>query len=133
MKTVLLIDDLRVFKAHPGEDTELHIARTSKEALALLSQQPDKQWDEIWFDHDLGMVKGKPDTSLPVVDYLSEQAFFNKRLDIGTVFIHTSNSVGAKAITVSLERFGYHTVRVQAEHVFDTDKDLYWKAVSASS
>lgn len=129
MKTILLIDDLRVFK--PDFDLtgmEVHIARTSKEALTLLQDNPEKEWDEIWFDHDLGMVDGKEDTTLPVVDYLALQTFEGNRITVRTAYIHTSNSAGARDLTTPLQRWGYKTVRVEAERIFNIDGELYWAA-----
>jgi hypothetical protein len=125
MKTILLIDDLRVFRT-PEIDAEIRIARNSAEALTFLQENPDQYWDEIWFDHDLGIVNDKEDTTLPVADYLSERAFFDNPVSVGTVFIHTSNPVGARVLTTTLQRYGYKTVRVQAEDVFSIDEALYW-------
>jgi hypothetical protein len=126
MKTILLIDDLRVFRI-PPPDAEVHIARNSAAALTILQANPHFHWDEIWFDHDLGMVSDKEDTTLPVADYLSERAFFDSPVSVGTVFIHTSNPVGARVLTTTLQRYGYKTVRVQAEGIFNIDQVLYWK------
>ena len=129
MKTILLIDDLRVFQvAEP--DAELHIARNSAEALAILNDNPDKQWDEIWFDHDLGIVNGKKDTTLIVADHLAERSFFDNPVSVKTVFIHTSNPAGLRDITTTLKRFGYKTVQVEAKKVFNIDQALYWEALN---
>lgn len=125
MKTILLIDDLRVFRT-VDDGAELHTARNSAEALAILHNNPDKHWDEIWFDHDLGMVNDKADTTLPVADYLAERAFFDNPVSVGTAFIHTSNPVGARVLITTLQRYEYKTVRVQAEHIFNIDPVLYW-------
>ena len=132
MKTILLIDDLRVFRV-AETDVELHIARNSAEALTILKANPDKRWDEIWFDHDLGMVNEEADDTLPVVDYLSERAFFDNPVSVKTAFIHTSNPAGLRDITTSLKRFGYKTVQVTASDVFDIDQVLYWKGVKEGS
>ena len=125
MKTILLIDDLRVFK-RPSPESEIHIARNSVEALTILKDNPDKTWDEIWFDHDLGMMEGKEDTTLPIADYLAERAFFDNPVTVKTVYIHTSNPVGARVLTTTLNRYGYKTVRVQPEEIFNIDSVLYW-------
>ena len=124
MTTILLIDDLRVFRQEP--EAELHIARNSAEALAIIRANPDTHWDEIWFDHDLGMVKDKEDTTLPIADYLAERAYFDNPVSVGTIFIHTSNPVGARVLTTTLQRYGYKTIRVQPEDVFNIDPALYW-------
>lgn len=125
MKTILLIDDLRVFR-RVDTDAELHIARNSAEALAILQANPDKHWDEVWFDHDLGIVNDLIDSTLPVADHIAERAFFDNPVSIGTAYIHTSNPAGARDITVTLQRYGYKTVRVQADEVFNIDPVLYW-------
>jgi hypothetical protein len=51
---VLVIDDLRSFKdgVIPA-DTDVTYARTSLEGLKKLRTQ--KVWDQVWFDHDLGI------------------------------------------------------------------------------
>ena len=125
MKTILLIDDLRVFR-NPQTEANVHTARNSAAALTILQEHPDLHWDEIWFDHDLGIVDEKKDTTLPVADYLAERAFFDSPVSVGTVFIHTSNPVGANALTATLQRYGYKTVRIQADEVFNIDPVLYW-------
>lgn len=125
MKTILLIDDLRVFRKVDAE-AELHVARNSAEALAILQANPDKHWDEVWFDHDLGTVNDAIDTTLPVADHLAERAFFDNPVSIGTAYIHSSNPVGVRALTTTLQRYGYKTVRVQADEVFNIDQALYW-------
>lgn len=127
MKTILLIDDLRVFRALDSDSVVLHVARNSAEALAILKENPETVWDEIWFDHDLGMVEGKEDTTLPVADYISERAFFDAPVSVKTLFIHTSNPVGARILSTTFQRYGYKTVRVKAEEIFDIDQILYWK------
>lgn len=126
MRNILLIDDLRIFKpTYDLRGANLHIARNSLDALTILKEKVDMEWDEIWFDHDLGMVQGKEDTTLPVADYLSERAFFDDPVSIAKVIIHTSNPVGARALTSTLQRYGYRIIRVQAERCFDIDMSLY--------
>ena len=115
MKMVLLIDDLREFR-FDSPDIDLIIARTSKEALKIL--ELDTVWDEIWFDHDLGKPEGKLDTTIPVVDYLSERAFNDDPVKVALVYVHTSNPVGGKQIVASLQRYGYNVVRQSPETVF---------------
>lgn len=115
MRNVLLIDDLRDFKVE-RENTALSIARNSADALQIISQQ--NTWDEIWFDHDLGEVDGRIDTTMRVVDYLSEQAFFGPPVDVGNVYIHTSNPVGRKQIQAAMRRYGYNAITVEASDYF---------------
>lgn len=131
MKTVLLIDDLRVFRDTP--DAELHIARTSEEALNLLYSDPNKHWDEVWFDHDLGMQNGKDDTTMRVADFFAEQSFFGNPISVDKILIHTSNPVGKKNIALTLERWGYPYQYVQAETYFTIDSELYDAAQKSDS
>lgn len=111
----LLIDDLRRFRdARPAT-----VARTSHEALTILQASPDAVWDEVWLDHDLGLLSsGIPDTIMVIVDYFCERAFNDNPVDVGLIKVHTSNPVGAQQMAVSLERFGYNIQRVQAEQFF---------------
>ena len=116
MSTALLIDDLRNFK--DGRITL--IARTSKDALTILQHGVEVQeYTEIWLDHDLGLnPDGTPDTIMPVVDFLCEQAFNDMPVKVDTVYVHTSNPVGAKQMMLSLERYGYNAVKVDASEHF---------------
>lgn len=123
MRNILLIDDLRIFR-HPVEG-ELHIARNCEEAFAILKADEDRTWDEIWFDHDLGMVNGKEEDTLPVADYLAERAFFGNPVTVHKIYIHTSNNVGGKALVNTLSNYGYPVQRIDAKVVFDIDEDLY--------
>lgn len=125
MKTVLLIDDLRVFRKVEA-DTTLYVARNSGQALAILEAHPDEHWDEIWFDHDLGTVNDAIDTTLPVVDYLAEKAFFGNPVSVGLAYVHSSNPVGVKAILATLQRYDYKTERVNPDEYFRIDPVLYW-------
>ena len=113
MSKILLVDDLRDFK----DNRECVIARNSSEALTILKQ--DKFWDEIWLDHDLGIVEEVGiDNVMRVVDYLSKQAFEGNPIEVGLIYVHTSNPVGGKQIMLSLQNFGYNCVRVNAPDFF---------------
>lgn len=105
----LLIDDLRSFK----DKRITLIARNSEDALTILKHDASQKYHEIWLDHDLGITrKGYKDTIMPVVDYLCEQAFNGEPIPVDTIYVHTSNPVGAKQMMSSLSRYGYKTVRV---------------------
>jgi len=69
-------------------------ARTSASALALLDQSRGLRIDELWLDHDLG----GDDTVMPVVHRLEKAAFHGEPFDIGTIYVHTANPVGAATI-----------------------------------
>lgn len=114
-RNVLLIDDLRNFRETP-KDANVVIARTSAEALIELEK--DVAWDEIWFDHDLGEPNGVLDTTMPVVDFLSERAYFDNPVSVNRVIVHTSNSVGRDQITQSLRHYGYSVSVVDAKTFF---------------
>lgn len=116
MKKVLLVDDLRDFRTPPA-NTDLVIARTSAQGIAALSM--GTAWDEIWLDHDLGqLADGSIDDVMRVVDHLSEQAFNDNPVQVGIVYVHTSNPSGARAMLAALNRFGYISQRVAPEPIF---------------
>jgi hypothetical protein len=113
---ILLIDDLRNFREAPV-DTELTIARTSTEGLAAL--ELEREWDQIWLDHDLGLDRfGEPDTIMVVVDRMSELAYFNTPVRVREVLVHTSNPPGAAQMLQALTHFGYNVRVVQPERYF---------------
>lgn len=99
--TRLVIDDVRNFK-FPAV-----YARSSLEALNILT--PSSEWDEVWFDHDLG----GDDTIYPVIHFIEECAFFGRVLPIKQVVIHTSNPVGRKMIDRALQPL-YSVMHVDA-------------------
>ena len=110
---VLLVDDLRNFR----DGRKSVIARNSVEALAILNS--DNVWDEIWLDHDLGIVDSIGiDTIMSVVDFMCEQAYNETPVEVATVYVHTSNPVGAKQIMSSLQNYGYNVIRVNAPEFF---------------
>jgi beta-phosphoglucomutase-like phosphatase (HAD superfamily) len=90
----LVIDDVRNFK-FPAE-----YARTSAEGLAALRRDPTKQWQEVWFDHDLG----GDDTIYPVVHFIEECAFYGQPIPISLCVVHTANPVGRRMIEAALSR-----------------------------
>lgn len=115
MMKILLIDDLRNFRV-VVEGHEVTVARTSQEALTILAA--DNVWDEVWFDHDLGEVDGKIDTIMTVVDYFAEQAFNDTPVDVGIVYVHSSNPVGVRQMMASMQNYGYAVARQAPESVF---------------
>lgn len=108
---IVLIDDERDFISPPKD---LVVFRTSSDALLWLTSMGGPQKiDQLWFDHDLGIVNGEKDTTIPVLRWLEEQCFFDEAPEIGQVVVHTSNNVGGKEIFESMNRY-YKTVRVSA-------------------
>lgn len=116
--TNLVIDDLRSFRVE-REGSAVY-ARTSREGLEALDRCASVGVDNLWLDHDLGLLAdGTPDTIMSVVDRLSLLAFNGSPYPVETVFIHTSNPVGRKNIKAALDRWGYRTVVVgDASEVF---------------
>ena len=111
---VLVIDDLRSFpdtSAYKG----VVYARTSAEAISILEKDTD--WEQIWWDHDLGLVHetGQVDTTIPVVGYVcllkhsGEADFSNCQM-----VIHTANPVGVRNIKQYFDRHGLDSVVVCA-------------------
>ncbi|MFF2014105.1 cyclic-phosphate processing receiver domain-containing protein [Streptomyces sp. NPDC058195] len=98
---VLGIDDLRLL---PGAT---RIARTSSEGIQLLEEHRDSFIDELWLDHDLG----GDDTIMPVVTLMEEAAFNGRPFQIGVVFVHSANPVGAETVVRSLARWSYRVQR----------------------
>ncbi|MCA1806670.1 MAG: hypothetical protein LC687_02230 [Actinobacteria bacterium] len=96
------------------EDADVHIALTSKDALQILAH--DKEWDELWFDHDLALLPdGTEDTSMIIAQTLAELVF-HEDLDpdeFATCVIHTQNPVGRDNLELVLSRWGFKT-----RHVF---------------
>lgn len=110
---IVLIDDERTFKPEIL-DSEYLLFKTSAEALTWLeSINRDTQIDQLWFDHDLGIVDGQKDTAMPFVHRLEEMLFLATAPEIGEVVVHTSNSVGGDRIFYSMRRF-FRTLRVSA-------------------
>ncbi|MFE2532107.1 cyclic-phosphate processing receiver domain-containing protein [Streptomyces sp. NPDC059371] len=101
---VLGIDDLRPL---PRCTT---IARTSREGIQLLEEHRDSYIDELWLDHDLG----GDDTIMPVVTLMEEAAFNARPFQIGTVFVHSANPIGAETVIRSLARWSYRVQRATA-------------------
>ncbi|WP_234355837.1 cyclic-phosphate processing receiver domain-containing protein [Kitasatospora aureofaciens] len=101
---VLGIDDLRSLPR------ATRIARTSREGIQLLQEHRDSFIDELWLDHDLG----GDDTIMPVVTLMEEAAFNGRPFQIGTVFVHSANPIGAETVVRSLTRWNYQVRRATA-------------------
>lgn len=108
MSFVLLVDDTRTFR-----DGREHVrARMSGEALVALGLVRDYGHGQLWLDHDLGIVDGSVDSTLPVLDELARAASDGDPYPFDLVVVHTSNPVGAATIMQVLERWGYVSRRV---------------------
>ncbi|MEU7180999.1 MULTISPECIES: cyclic-phosphate processing receiver domain-containing protein [Streptomyces] len=101
---ILGIDDLRPLPR------ATRIARTSRGGIQLLEEHRDSFIDELWLDHDLG----GDDSILPVVTVLEEAAFSGRPFQIGTVFVHSANPIGAETVVRALTRWNYQVRRATA-------------------
>lgn len=98
-KRVVLVDDLRSFADGRGAE----VARTSAAGVAVLQRCRDERVDELWLDHDLG----ENDTIWPVVEVLERAAFDGRPIDVGIVYVHSANPIGAAKMAQVLRRWGY--------------------------
>ncbi|MGW5422173.1 cyclic-phosphate processing receiver domain-containing protein [Streptomyces sp. NPDC003943] len=101
---ILGIDDLRSLPR------ATRVARTSREGVQLLEEHRNSFIDELWLDHDLG----GDDTIMPVVTLMEETAFNGRPFQIGAVFVHSANPIGAETIVRSLARWNYRVQRATA-------------------
>lgn len=97
-KDILVIDDIRT-----GFLDTVTYARTLTEGIRILDLKTD--WHELWLDHDLGMGE----TIMPVVIALEFAAHRGRPYDIGTIYVHTANPVGAETMMAALSP--WYTVR----------------------
>lgn len=109
----LLIDDIRNFIPEVVAGAEVVVARDSDSALCALQENRDRGFDMIFFDHDLG----ENDTTRRVAVMLEEMAFNGSPYPVGTVVVHTSNSVGRSWLVASLGR-SYRVRTVDALTLF---------------
>ena len=107
---IVVIDDERTFDS----DLPVRYARTGQEGLALLADywtlqrtRHDYDMDELYLDHDLG----PEDEIRPCVAFLEAVARLGQPFNVGTIFVHTQNPVGAEAMIASLSRY-YNTKRI---------------------
>lgn len=83
----VVIDDERTFNSL---EDPLYF-RNSFEALEGLVgiRQVGDRIKNLWLDHDLGIVRGKLDTTMPIIDFLAERAFVGKPYLVDQIFVHT--------------------------------------------
>ncbi|MFI1408349.1 cyclic-phosphate processing receiver domain-containing protein [Streptomyces sp. NPDC020707] len=67
--------------------------------------------DELWLDHDLG----GDDSIMPVVTLLEEAGFQGVPFQIGTVYVHSANPIGAETVVRSLSHWNHHVRRAVAQ------------------
>ncbi|MFE1799775.1 cyclic-phosphate processing receiver domain-containing protein [Streptomyces sp. NPDC059517] len=102
---ILAIDDLRALPR------ATRLARTSREGVQLLQEHREIFIDELWLDHDLG----GDDSIMPVVTLLEEAAFHGLPFQIGTVYVHSANPIGAETVVRCLAHWKYHVRRAVAQ------------------
>lgn len=94
---VLVVDDLRLF-GDKFVDLDIRYALNSKDAITILEQEADS-FEEIWLDHDLGIVDEKIDDVIPVVNWIEEKLVTSDKLsNLQRIRILTSNPVGYQKI-----------------------------------
>lgn len=103
---ILVVDDLRVFPF------DAVYARTSAEAIDILTKIEPQWIGQLFLDHDLG----GEDTTMRVVDYLMERIFYDWGLDIDQIYVHSDNPPGCETIIRSLDRY-YKVTRVDAKMI----------------
>jgi hypothetical protein len=104
-KSILVIDDERIFPSLEGDGVVVIYARIGFHAMQMLR---DTTWDEVWFDHDLG--RGEWDGTQLVSWMREEQLDWPRR--IGRAFVHSMNPVGAANLRSRLKDLGIVTYRV---------------------
>ncbi|AWW43016.1 cyclic-phosphate processing receiver domain-containing protein [Streptomyces cadmiisoli] len=102
---ILAVDDLRALPR------ATRLARTSREGVQLLEEHRGMFIDELWLDHDLG----GDDSIMPVVTLLEEAAFHGYPFQIGIVYVHSANPIGAETVVRSLSHWKYHVRRAVAQ------------------
>lgn len=98
---ILIIDDLRILATPAG--AEVVYARNLSQARAALR---DGRWDQVWFDHDLGVVDGQVEETQQIADEIEAAARgAADPVDIGETFVHTDNIVGRPRLVAALRDF----------------------------
>lgn len=112
---IVLIDDERKFKEAivPTIKETIVVLRNSKEAFNWFKNNKDLEINQLWLDHDLGTINGKPDDVMPIVKLIEESYYTGQPFKINKIIVHTMNNVGAKQIVVALENI-YSTTRIPA-------------------
>lgn len=112
---VLVIEDLRTFR-FPAT-----YARTVYEAWPHLVSG---HWDEIWFDHDMGLTRDD-DTTYPIAQYMEKRAYEGVPIDVDRVFVHTANPYGGDRLMAALR--AYNPIRVDAnDYLVPGEDPMYW-------
>lgn len=118
---IVLIDDERTFK--PSVLSEDYVLfKTVTEAIEWLDTTTvDTVVDQLWFDHDLGLVDGVKETVIPFLRKLEERCFEGTAPVIREVIVHTTNAPGGKDIVAAMSRY-FKTHRVAAGDYLEVRK-----------
>lgn len=116
---ILLIDDLRHFRQKIldtlPDGSYVRICRTVESALETLHYD-QREWDQVWLDHDLGEDKdGTAVDVMTVLDYIERRARLGHEIPVGNYIVHTSNGVGATNIVRALGSIGRSSIVVDAK------------------
>ena len=110
---IVLIDDERNFKPQWIVPSIVTI-KTSSAALDFFQNFPKTaEIAQVWFDHDLGLANGEPDTSIIVSKMFENSYNSGTPFNVMQFVVHTSNPVGGKQLMSTLSKIA-PTVRVYA-------------------
>jgi hypothetical protein len=116
MTDVLVIEDIRTFRF------DAVYARTLDEARVLLFSKP---WDEVWWDHDMGLTKNAPDTYKLACE-VERLAYKGAILPIGLMVVHSANPNGGDSLMAAFKKH-YPTVRVVAnDYLAEGETPMFW-------
>lgn len=116
--TILVIDDMRTPLGSNSDDIVVFTYRTPEEGLEALKLFHDspRKLNELWLDHDMGI---NPETGLditigPVMRWLEDIARTEGRpLDVGHIFVHTSNPYAAEGMVRVLSNYYQNVERAE--------------------
>lgn len=109
---IVLVDDLRYFKENVVPvDEDVIVFRNSDDAITWIREQDHIHIHQLWLDHDLGMVNGMEDTTIPFVRELLTR--LGDSISVGQFVIHTSNPVGAKNLSAMLSNHKFVIVNAR--------------------
>jgi hypothetical protein len=108
--TIMVIDDVRTPLGSNSDNIVVLTYRTPEEGLKALQSFHDspRKLNELWLDHDMGI---NPETGLdvtigPVMRWLENIARDEGRpLNVGFIFVHTSNPYAAEGMVHVLSRY----------------------------
>lgn len=113
---VLVIEDLRTFK-FPAV-----YARTLAEAWVQLFSF---SWDQVWFDHDMGLTMESDNTYALAVE-MERRAQEGAPLPVGEIVVHTANPNGGDRLMAALSKW-YNVRRVDAnDYLAPGEGHMYW-------